>query len=66
MSPRAAVICAREGLREEAAKEIRILVRENPDSPLIGSLTGVRLCGKHLCECYVRRVPAPDFVGIRY
>jgi hypothetical protein len=34
----AAVLCAREGLRDEAAKEIQILGRENPCSPLIGSL----------------------------
>jgi hypothetical protein len=34
----AAVLCAREGLRDEAAQEIAILARENPGSPLIGSL----------------------------
>lgn len=34
----AAVLCAQEGLREEAAKEMQALARENPDSPLVGSL----------------------------
>lgn len=36
----AAVLCAREGLRDEAAKELQALARENPDSTLIGSLQG--------------------------
>ncbi len=34
----AAVLCAREGLREEAAKEIQALALENPESPLPASL----------------------------
>jgi len=34
----AAVLCAREGLRDEAAQEIRELARENPGSPLIGKI----------------------------
>jgi hypothetical protein len=34
----AAVICAREGLRDEAADELQVLARENPDSPLVRSL----------------------------
>lgn len=34
----AAVLCAREGLREEASKELQMLARENPDSPLVESL----------------------------
>jgi hypothetical protein len=34
----AAVICAREGLRDEADDEMQILVRENPDSPLVRRL----------------------------
>lgn len=34
----AAVICAREGLRDEAADEMQVLARENPDSPLVRSL----------------------------
>jgi hypothetical protein len=34
----AAVLCAQEGLREEAAKEMQALAMENPDSPLVGSL----------------------------
>lgn len=33
-----AVICAREGLRSEAADEIRKLAQENPDSALVRSL----------------------------
>jgi hypothetical protein len=33
-----AVLCAREGLREEAAKEIQILARENPDSEVARAL----------------------------
>jgi hypothetical protein len=33
----AAVLCAQEGLRDEAAKEIQALARENPASPLVGS-----------------------------
>lgn len=35
-----AILCAREGLREEAAKEMQALARENPDSKLVGSLQG--------------------------
>jgi anti-sigma factor RsiW len=34
----AAVLCAREGLRDEAAQEVQALVRENPGSPLIWKL----------------------------
>jgi hypothetical protein len=34
----AAILCAREGLREEAANEMRMLARENPGSPLVGKL----------------------------
>ena len=33
-----AVICAREGLRDETAKEMQSLARENPDSALVRSL----------------------------
>jgi hypothetical protein len=36
----AAVICAREGLPDDAAKEIQALARENPDSLLVRSLSG--------------------------
>jgi hypothetical protein len=35
-----AVICAREGLRDDAAKELQELARANPDSPLVRSLSG--------------------------
>jgi hypothetical protein len=34
----AAVLCAREGLRDEALQELAMLARENPNSPLIGQL----------------------------
>jgi hypothetical protein len=36
----AALLCAREGLRDEAAAELRILAEENPGSPLIASFEG--------------------------
>jgi hypothetical protein len=36
----AAVLCAHEGLRDEAAKEMQALARENPDSKVVGSLQG--------------------------
>jgi hypothetical protein len=39
----AAVLCAREGLRDEAAQEVRALARENPQSPLIGKLAAGHL-----------------------
>jgi hypothetical protein len=38
----AAVLCAREGLRDEAAAETQILARENPGSPLMGKLAASR------------------------
>ena len=34
----AAVLCAQAGLREEAARELEALARENPDSKLVASL----------------------------
>jgi hypothetical protein len=34
----AAVLCAREGLRDEAAQEVQALAQENPGSPLIGKI----------------------------
>ena len=37
----AAVLCAREGMREEAAKEVQALAQENPDSKLVGSLQAI-------------------------
>jgi hypothetical protein len=36
----AAVFCEREGLRDEAAAELRELARENPGSPLVAALEG--------------------------
>jgi hypothetical protein len=36
----AAILCARAGLRDEAAREIDLLERENPGSPLVKSLRG--------------------------
>ncbi|HTX38843.1 MAG TPA: zf-HC2 domain-containing protein [Bryobacteraceae bacterium] len=36
----AAVLCARAGLRDEAAKELQALAQENPDSKVVGSLEG--------------------------
>ncbi len=34
----AAALCARQGLRDEASRELQLLANENPGSPLVGSL----------------------------
>jgi len=35
----AAVLCAQAGLKDEAAKELQALARENPDSKVVGGMT---------------------------